>query len=47
MNVTFWVKFHDLPPERWVCQNFEEFWHNLREFMMRNQVRLEWIIYDG
>jgi len=46
-NLVFWVKFQDCPPERWKRQHFEQFWHDLREFMLRNgNARLEWIILD-
>lgn len=42
----YWVKYADNPPEKYVCKNFEEFWHILREHMMRHQLILEWIIID-
>jgi hypothetical protein len=47
MKHAFWVKLAGQPPERWVITNFEQFWHELREYMMRNhRLHLEWIIRD-
>lgn len=48
MNVKFWVKFEGGPPQLWVRDSFEEFWHDLRETMLdyRNR-RIEWVIREG
>lgn len=45
MKLVFWVKFTGAPPEKWVREHFEEFWHDLKEFMLRTpEAQLEWII---
>lgn len=46
MIAGFWVKFIGKPPELWKRKSFEEFWHDLREHMLRNEIRLEWIVRD-
>ena len=46
MRLAFWVKFDNLPPQKWRADNFEAFWNNLKETMLTNNVRLEWIIRD-
>ena len=41
----FWVKFENVPPEFYDFQTFDEFWHHIRERMMRyHNLRIEWII---
>jgi len=49
MILIYWVKFsnHDRP-EKWNCKHMDDFWHRLREHMLRNPSAglLEWIIRD-
>lgn len=46
MIITYYIKFGGLPPQKWEVHNFEHFWNTLREFMLKNQTILEWIIKD-
>lgn len=47
MERMYWVKFQNAPPEKFFVKTFEEFWHKLRELMLRNgNLMLEWIILD-
>ena len=48
MKLIYHVKFtKSYNAERWVSDSFEKFWHDLREFILRNNPgELEWIIRD-
>ena len=46
MTQAYWIKFFGVPPERWVRTSFEEFWYDLRERILREHLKLEWIILD-
>lgn len=48
MKVKYWVKFSNYnKPELFVAEHFTQFWHDLREFMLRNDTgTLEWLNKD-
>jgi hypothetical protein len=46
MKLYVWVKFRGAPPEEWKCEHFDDFWHRLREFMLRHPAQVEWLIFD-
>ena len=48
MTFTYWIKFQtNNRPDRFSYKTFEEFWHELREFMLRNNTGpIEWMIRD-
>jgi len=47
MKHVYWIKWNNqLKPERWECDNLDEFWHRLREHFLRNPDILEWMIRD-
>jgi len=47
MNKGFWVKFQDKSPTFWRSNSFDEFWHDMRNMMIREpELILEWIIRE-
>ena len=47
MRIRYWVKFTEVnQPELYSYKTFDEFWHEIRERMMRYSLRLEWIIQE-
>lgn len=46
MKFRAWVKFADDAPMVWVRENFEMFWHDLNDYMLRYKLKLEWIIVE-
>ena len=46
MTLHFWVKYRNMPPQKYAVENFEVFWNLIREEMLRKQLFFEWIIYD-
>lgn len=47
MKIRFWVKFENCTPQLWIREHFEQFWHDLREHMLRNgNAQIEWMIRD-